>query len=111
MLLTRVSDERGRAWYDIFRTRTIEHYKKDGTPAKDHGRPISASYHRATLINARSMMKYAQKVKKWIRETPFRDIEGLGKRKSGKRKPTGNELRAWYLRCRASSPGTGRRWD
>lgn len=84
MMLTRVTAEKGKKWYDTFRARKIR------------GNPISVSYHRAALINARSMLTYCVDEMKWLPENPFAKVKGLGKRKSGKRKPTGNELRAWF---------------
>jgi hypothetical protein len=82
--------------YDNFRARKITRLKKDGTPRKDTGRPISASYHRATLINARSMFTWIIDEKRWLRDNPFAKVKGLGKRKSGKRTLTCNELRQWF---------------
>lgn len=85
MLLGRISAERGKKWYDAFRERE----RKDGSP-------ISVSYHRAVLINARSMLKFCKVEMHWLSENPLDEVEGKGKRKSGKRKPTGNELIQWY---------------
>lgn len=96
MMIGRVTGEKGKKWYEDFRERTIEHFRDDGTPAKDHGKPISVSYHRAALINARSMFTFCIDEMKWLSANPFAAVKGIGKRKSGKRKPTGNELRAWY---------------
>lgn len=84
MMVGRITAERGKKWYDAFRARK----KKDGET-------ISVSYHRAALINARSMLSYCVE-QKWLPENPFVKVKGVGKRKSGKRKPTGNELRTWY---------------
>ena len=86
MLIGRVTPERGRRWYDAFRTRT-----------RGDGEPISVAYHRAALINARSLFTFCVDEIRWLRDNPLAKVKGVGKRKSGKRKPTGNELRAWYL--------------
>lgn len=85
MMVGRLTADKARELYDAFRGRTLA----DGVT------PISVAYHRAVLINARSMFKFA-KAKKWVPENPFKDTEGIGKRKSGKRKPSGNELQKWY---------------
>jgi integrase len=63
------------------------------------GQPISVSYHRATLINARSMMRFAMKKKKWITSNPVADVEGEGDRNFGKEGHTGNEARVFYVYC------------
>lgn len=94
--ISRITPERGKALYEKFRDRTVEHYKKDGTPAKDHGKPISVSYHRAALINARSFCTWTIEEHGWLRDNPFSKVKGIGKRKSGKHKPRGNELFTWF---------------
>lgn len=86
MMIGRMTPERGKKLYDDFRARTLA----------DGKTPISVAYHRATLINARSMFKFCKREMRWIAENPLAEVEGKGKRKSGKRKPTGNELRQWY---------------
>jgi integrase len=96
MLIGRVTPERGKKWYDAFRERKRGRVKKDGTPRKAADKAISVSYHRATLINVRSMFTFCIEEQKWLRENPLAKVKGIGKRKSGKRKPTGNELRQWY---------------
>jgi integrase len=70
--------------------------RKDGKPRKDADELVSVSYHRGTLINARSLFTFSIDEMHWLRDNPLAKVKGLGKRKSGKRKPTGNELRAWY---------------
>lgn len=87
MMLGRLTPERGKKLYDAFRARMLS----------DGKTPISVAYHRAALINARSMLKHCKTEMRWITENPLEEVEGKGKRKSGKRKPTGNELRQWYL--------------
>lgn len=86
MMLGRVTAERGKKWYDAFRARTLA----------DGKTPISVAYHRAALINARSMITFCVDEMKWLNDNPLAKVKGVGKRKSGKRKPTGNELRQWY---------------
>lgn len=85
MMLGRITAEKGKKWYDAFRARL-----------RHDGDPISVAYHRAALINARSMLKFCKAEMHWISVNPLEDVEGKGKRKSGKRKPTGNELQQWY---------------
>lgn len=84
MFLSRVTPERAGEYYDAFRQRE-----------RHDGKPISASYHRAALINARSFVRWCIK-QGWLRDNPFDKVEGIGKRKKGKRKPTGNELQKWF---------------
>jgi integrase len=101
LLVSRLTRERAQQLYDDFRGRTIVHFKKDGTPAKDHGKPISVSYHRAALINSRSMAKFAIREKRWLRSNPFADVEGIGKRNSGKTTLTLDEATKFYEYCLA----------
>lgn len=86
MMIGRVTPERGKKWYDAFRSRTLS----------DGKTPISVAYHRAVLINARSMFTFCVDEMGWLGTNPLEKVKGIGKRKSGKRKPTGNELRQWY---------------
>jgi len=85
MMLSRVTAERGKKWYDTFRERK-----------RHDGELVSVAYHRAVLINARSMLTWCVDEKHWLRDNPLAAVKGIGKRKSGKRKPTGNELQQWY---------------
>jgi len=85
MMLGRITAERGKKWYERFRERK-----------RHDGEPISVAYHRAALINARSMLTWCIDERHWLRDNPLAKVKGIGKRRSGKRKPTGNELRAWY---------------
>jgi integrase len=98
--LARVTHELAKGYYVAFRNHTLEHIKKDGTPAKDHGRPISVSYHRAALINARSLMSWCMD-QGWIAANPFARVKGIGKKDKGKPQPTGDEARKLYAYCYA----------
>lgn len=85
MLVGRVTVEKGKRWYDAFRARK----RRDK-------QPISVSYHRAALINARSLLTFCVE-QRWIPSNPLAAVKGLGKRNKGKHKPTGNELRTWFV--------------
>lgn len=84
MMIGRVTPERGKKWYDVFRERK-----------RPDGEPISVSYHRATLINARSMFTWCIE-QGWISDNPLEKVKGIGKRKRGKRLPSANEFRLWF---------------
>jgi len=81
--LGRMAPDLCKEYYEAFRQR--EHC----------GRKISVSYHRATLINARSLFKWCVG-KGWVRVNPLASVEGVGKRNRGKMKHTGNEVRKLY---------------
>jgi integrase len=81
--------ERAAALYEVFRQRK-----------RPDGEPISVDYHRSTLINARSLFKWAKK-QKWVEANPFAEVEGIGSRNAGKEQHTGNETRALYSYCLA----------
>lgn len=55
----------------------------------------SVAYHRAALINARSMFKWAMRAG-LIAANPFAEVEGVGKRARGKLQWTGDEARRFY---------------
>jgi integrase len=90
MLLGRITPERGKKWYDAFRARR-----------KEDGDPISVAYHRAVLINSRSMLTWCIDEKRWLRENPLAGIKGLGRRSSGKRVHTADEASRLYAYCYA----------
>lgn len=87
LALSRVTPERAEAYYETFRKRE-----------RPDGNPISVSYHRAALINARSLCKWGIK-QGWIASNPFAAVEGIGKRSSGKPQLTGDEIRTLYGYC------------
>lgn len=88
MLLGRITPERGKRLYDAFRSRK-----------RDDGKTISVAYHRATLINARSMLTWCIDEKRWLRTNPLAGVKGLGKRDSGKRVHTADEASRLYVYC------------
>jgi integrase len=92
MPLTRVTPERARDYYDRFRART-----------KDDGSPISVDYHRAALINARSMCTWAIG-EGLIDANPFAAVRGIGKRSAGKEQHTADEARTFYAYLIARAP-------
>lgn len=60
------------------------------------GRAVST--HRQTLIEARSFLRWGVR-QKWLRENPLADVEGVGKRNTGKMQLTGDESRKFYEWC------------
>lgn len=88
MPIGRVTADRARSYYERFRKR--EHRDK----------PISVAYHRAALINARSLCKWAV-ARDLIGVNPFADVDGIGKKRRGKSQLTGDELRRLYAHCLA----------
>lgn len=93
MLIGRVTPERAQGYYDAFRVRLLP-----------NGDPISVSYHRAALINSRSMFKWAVK-QGLVRANPFAEVEGLGRKSAGKTQLTGDETRRFYAYCMARAQG------
>jgi integrase len=87
LLVGRVTPERAREYYEVFRRRL-----------RPDGKPISVSYHRAALINARSLFTWCVE-KGWITLNPFAAVKGIGKRKRGKDKHTVDELKKIFLFC------------
>ncbi len=92
MLIGRVTTERAEQYYKVFRQR--RKVRKDGSDAG----PISVSYHRAALINARSFANWCVK-QGWLPSNPFAAVEGIGQRNAGKLQHTGDESRKFYSYC------------
>lgn len=82
--ISRISADEAETLYEAFRARK-----------RPDGKPISVSYHRSTLINARSMFKWARK-RGMIATNPFVDVEGVGRRSRGKEQWTGDEAKRFY---------------
>jgi integrase len=83
-LLSSVTPKDAEELYENFRRRT-----------KEDGAPISVSYHRATLINARSLFKWC--VRNGLADAnPFAAVEGVGRRNAGKDQWTGDETRKFF---------------
>jgi integrase len=72
-----VTPQRAQSFYDEFRV----------------GR--SVDYHRNTLAEARSFMRWCIK-QGWTTVNAFENVEGVGRRKTGKRQLTGDEARKLY---------------
>lgn len=87
MLLGQVTAERARGYYDAFRQRL-----------RHDGQPISVAYHRAALINARSLFTWCIG-EGWLHANPFAAVKGVGRRNSGKVQHTGDEVRKLYAHC------------
>jgi integrase len=82
LLLASVDEKRASAYYEARWT------KKDG-------QPISVDYHRNTLAEARSFLKWCVVKKKWLDRNPFEGVEGVGRRKHGKPQLRIDEARRW----------------
>jgi integrase len=67
---------------------------KDKTTAPST-RLVSVETHRNYLIEARSFLRWCKKMK-WIAWNPLDNVEGVGKRLTGKTQLTGDEARQWY---------------
>ena len=87
MRVNRMTPERAAQLYDIFRARL-----------RPDGEPISVAYHRAALINARSLYTWSIK-QKWIRTNPFAEVKGVGRRNAGKDQLTADETVRFYAYC------------
>lgn len=85
----RVTADRAKGLYAAFKKRL-----------KPDGDPISVDYHRAALINARSFCKFCV-AEGWLSANPFGEVEGTGRRSSGKPQLTGDEIRQLYAYCLA----------
>jgi integrase len=83
-LVSRVTPRYAEELYEAFRKRT-----------KDNGETISVSYHRAALINARSLFKWCVK-HQLVEANPFATVEGIGRRNAGKFQWTGDETKRFY---------------
>lgn len=96
MLIGRISPDRAKKLYDVFRARL-----------RLDGRPISVAYHRAALINARSLMTWTIE-QKWIAANPFAEVKGIGKRNAGKPQHTADELERFSVYCIERAEGGDR---
>jgi hypothetical protein len=84
VLLASVDEKRASAYYEAMTRWT----KKDG-------QAISVDYHRNTLAEARSFLKWCVVKKKWLDRNPFEGVEGVGRRKHGKPQLRIDEARRW----------------
>ena len=84
LLLTSFDEKRAAACYEA-----MTRWKK-----KD-GQPISVDYHRNTLAEARSFLKWCVVKKKWLDRNPFEGVEGVGRRRHGKPQLRIDEARRW----------------
>jgi integrase len=84
MLLATLDPETAASYYAAFRERKT---------AK--GTPISVDYHRNTLIEARSFLRWCKDEKRWTESNPLEGVKGVGKRSKGKPQLRFDEARAW----------------
>ncbi len=84
--------------------RAAELYEAFRKRLRPDGEPISVSYHRAALINARSLYKWCAK-QGWVAANPFAEVEGIGRRNAGKAQHTGSETQALYRYCLQRAEG------
>jgi integrase len=62
-------------------------------------RPYATDTHRNTLAEAKSLLKWAVQVKRWLQRNPLEGIEGKGKRRHGKPQLRIDEARRWTARA------------
>lgn len=67
---------------------------------RENGKPYSNDYHRNALLTSRSMCKWLVKQGAII-ENPFKNIDGIGKRRRGKKQLTIDEARTFMDTCLA----------
>lgn len=75
-------------------------YDKMTERLKPNGETVSVAFHRTTLIQARSWLRWCVKKKKWLQSNPLEDVDGIGTAKKGKPQLTGDEarkLRVWLM--------------
>lgn len=95
--LGRLTPERGKKLYEGFRQRKKLVRTKGGKMTESPER-ISVSYHRAALSNAKTMLNWCIE-RGWMQLNPLAEVKGVGRKKAGKRKPTGDELQRLYAYC------------
>jgi integrase len=76
------------------RTYTVGSAKKKTLRQKS----VSVDYHRHTLSQAKTFMVWCVG-KGWISESPLAKVKGIGRRKKGKPKLSGDEARTFYKKC------------
>jgi integrase len=84
LTISRVTPERGHAYYDAFRARR-----------RPDGKPISVDYHRNTLAEAKTFMRWCV-AQGWTTGSPLEGVRGTGRRNAGKEQLTGDEARTLY---------------
>jgi integrase len=84
---------------DVTHTEAVFLYDALTERRKPNGELISVDYHRNTLAEARSFMKWCVS-KQWARSNPLDGVEGVGRRKRGKAQLTANEARKWWETAR-----------
>ena len=87
LAVSRITPERAGSYYEKFRQRK-----------RPDGEPISVDYHRSALINARSFCKWCVS-REFLAANPFAEVDGIGRRRSGKAQLTGDEIRRLYSYC------------
>jgi integrase len=80
---------------DLDEARVTSYYERFRNAPGKHGKPLSVDYHRNTLVEARSFLKWCVVKKKWIAENPLDGVEGVGKRRHGKEQLRVDEARRW----------------
>lgn len=84
---------------DLDEARVTGYYERFRTEPGKHGKPVSVDYHRNTLVEARSFLKWCVVKKKWIPENPLDGVEGVGKRRHGKEQLRVDEARRWLAKA------------
>lgn len=78
----------------------VEAYYADLRKAKkENGEAVSVDYHRNTLAEARTFLKWCVTKRKWIQANPLDGVEGIGRRKHGKAQLRIDEARKWIAKA------------
>jgi integrase len=108
--LGRLTEERAGELYTAFRARTYT----VGSEAKGtlRQKPYSVAHHRHGLITARSFLRWCVK-KKLVNSNPLDEVEGVGKRDTGKPTHNADEAQRLYkwVTWKATRPGPAARAD
>ncbi len=91
--LTSLTPERADALYQALRTSKRKPQKPGTVPPPD-AKAVSVDYHRNSLSEAKTFLRWCAK-KKWLVSNPLEDVEGVGKRNHGKEQLRIDEARKW----------------
>jgi integrase len=83
----------------LTRKRVERYYDELKKTKKKDGTLLSVDYHRNTLAEARTFLKWCATKKKWIESNPLDGVEGIGRRKHGKAQLRIDEARLWIAKA------------
>ncbi len=86
-----------RYYESLRRSKRIPPRRANGTRAPATV-PISVDYHRNTLAESKSFLKWCVK-REWLASNPLVDVEGVGRRSHGKDQLRIDEARRWIARA------------